>query len=66
MGEDGSTASGTWENCMVGACMHIADLFFNNFLKMVNFLKVVVSWLRTPDSWILDNCDFTVYLLIWI
>jgi hypothetical protein len=35
----GNTASGGWENCcVVGEHMHMANLFLNIFIKMVNFL----------------------------
>jgi hypothetical protein len=35
-----SAASAGWENyCVVGKYMHIANLFLNNFIKMVNFLS---------------------------
>jgi hypothetical protein len=34
-----SAASGSWENCLVaGEHTYIANLFLNNFIKMMNFL----------------------------
>jgi hypothetical protein len=38
--EDDSAISGGWKNYhMTSEYMHVADLFLNNFIKLVNFLS---------------------------
>jgi hypothetical protein len=39
---------------MVGKHMHIKNLFLNNFIRTVNFLKMFTWWMRIPDAWILE------------
>jgi hypothetical protein len=45
---------------MVGEHMHIAILFLNNFIKMVNVIWNFHGYVRIPDVLILDNWEFTV------
>jgi hypothetical protein len=56
----GSTASGWDNNCIAGEHMLITSLFFNNVIKMMDFLQNFCGWMRIPNALILDNFEFTV------
>lgn len=57
-----NTASGGWENCVVGEHIHVTIYFLITLQKLPIFFEGFTSWMRIWDVQMSDNSEFMILL----